>query len=175
MLSTNTLAYLSTLTYRADAKRQVSILPLGSIFWDDEMPSMHEFIRFPEADREEVLRVFALRIQIWDGAILSQDDQRFWDSVRSAAPDWAIYKRLKLSLCDQRGREEAEQACAKEFEEFLADADEVSRGEGKNGIQSFSATFHLTNPSTEHEPAERKRPSFWSRMSQKLRLSNGHK
>src|SRR5689334_11565668 len=70
MLSANTLAYLSTLTYRADAKLQVSILPLGSIFWDDEMPPMHEFIRFPETDREEVLRVFALRIKIWDGAIL---------------------------------------------------------------------------------------------------------
>jgi hypothetical protein len=152
MLSTNTLAYLSTLTYRADARRQVSILPLGSIFWDDEMPPMHEFIRIPEADREQVLRIFALRIKIWDDAILSEDDQRFWDSVRSATPDWAIYKRLKLSSHDQREREEAEQACAKELEEFLADADEVNLGEAKNGIQSFSATFHLTDRFTEHQP-----------------------
>jgi hypothetical protein len=145
------------------------------IYADGKRISPHEATRIPEADREEVLRVFALRIKIWDGAILSEDDQRFWDSVRSAAPNWAIYKRLKLSSYDQREREEAEQACAKELEEFLADADEVSLSEAKNGIQGFSATFHLTDRPTEDEPANRKRPSFLSRISQKLRLRNGHK
>ncbi|MGE5323447.1 MAG: hypothetical protein ACM3SW_11320 [Actinomycetota bacterium] len=164
MLSPNTLAYLSTLTYRADAKRLVCILPLGSIYWDDEMPPMWELVRVPEADREEVLRVFALRMKIWDREILSEDDQQFWDSVRSAAPSWAIFQRLELSPGDQRERAEAEQACAKEFEEFLADADEVTVSEGKSGLQSFSATFRLT----EDEPTDRKRPSFWSRMYKKL-------
>lgn len=166
MLSPNTLAYLSTLTYRTDAKRQVCILPLGSIYWDDEMPPIRELVRVPEADREQVLRVFALRITIWNGETLSDEDQRFWDSVRSAAPNWAIFQRLELSPGDQREREEAEQACAKEFKEFLADADEVTVSEGKSGLQSFSATFRLTDPLEELQPAERKRRSFWRHILQ---------
>src|SRR5437588_7076088 len=143
MLSKNILAHLSTLTYRADAKRQVCILPLGSIYRDDEMPDIHRFVTFPEADRTQIVRLFGIRLRIWDHQTLSEDDQQFWDSVRSGAPAWALFHRLDLSEDDRREREEAERASAKELEDFLADSYEVTVSEEKQGLQSFSATFHL--------------------------------
>lgn len=165
MLTHKTLAILSTLTYRPDAQRGVSILPLGSIYWDDELPKMHNFVGFPEADRVQVLRVFAIRLKLWDHEALSDDDRELWDSVRSAAPEWAIFRRLDLSPDDRRAREEAERACASEFEEFLAGADEISISEEKHGIQSFSATFHLNKD----QPDNARSTSWWDRTFQKLK------
>jgi hypothetical protein len=164
MLSEETLAYLSTLTYRPDAKRQVCILPLGSIYWEDEFPPIHKLAAFPELDRNEVLRAFAIRLRVWNDQLLSDDDRQFWAGVRSAAPNWAIFHRLHLSEDDQREREETERACSKEFEEFVAAADEVTVGEEEHGMQSFSATFHLDND----PPDKFSKPSWWERLSSKL-------
>jgi hypothetical protein len=165
MLSEQTLTHLSSLTYRPDAKRQVCILPLGSIYWDDELPHMGKFAAFPELDRNEILRVFALRLKFWDRQVLSDEDRQFWESIRSLAPNWAIFRRLELSDTDRLEREEIERACAKEFEEFLASADEVSVGEPMNGMQSFSATFKLNKD--EDGPPENE--SWWKRVSAKLK------
>src|SRR5215475_7474454 len=163
MLSEKTLAHLSTLTYRADAKRQVCILPLGSIYWENELPQVQKFAAFPEPDRNEVLRAFAIRMRLWDRQSLSDHDRQFWDSVRSAVPNWAIFHRLDLSDDDRRAREETEQACAKELEEFLAEADEVTVGEEKHGMQSFSATFRLNKD----QSGKLDKPSWWQRLSSK--------
>jgi len=146
MLSEETLAQLSTLTFRHDAKRQVCILPLGSVYWDDELSQIQKFAAFPEPDRNEILRAFAIRLKVWDRQSLSDDDRQFWDSVRSAAPNWAIFRRLDPSDDERRERENVELACAREIEEFLAGADEVTVGEEKHGMQGFSATFQLDFP-----------------------------
>jgi hypothetical protein len=165
MLSEETLTHLSALTYRPDAKRQVCILPLGSVYWDDELPQMGKFAAFPEPDRNEILRVFAIRLKVWDRQVLSDEDRQFWESVRSAAPNWAIFRRLDLSGTDRQAREEIERGCAKEFEEFLASADEVSVGEPKNGMQSFSATFKLNRD----EASQPENESWWKRVSSKVK------
>ena len=143
MLNAETLACLSTLTYRSDAKRQVCILPLGTIYWDDELPEIGKFAAFREPDRNEVLRAFAIRLRLWDHQSLADDDREFWDRLRSAAPQWAIFRRLELSEEDQRAREEAERDCEREFEEILTRAEEVTVGEEKHGMRSFSFTFPL--------------------------------
>jgi hypothetical protein len=165
MLSEETSAALSTLTYRPDAKRQVCILPLGSIYWEDELPQVQKFAAFPEPDRNAVLRAFTIRMRLWDCQSLSDDDRQFWDSVRSAVPNWAIFHRLDLSDDDRREREETELVCAKEFEEFIAGADEVTVGEERHGMQSFSATFRLDKD----QSAKLNEPSWWGRWSSKLK------
>jgi hypothetical protein len=167
MLSEETLAHLSRLTYRLDAKRQVCILPLGSIYWEDELPQIQKFAVFPESDRDEILRAFAIRMKLWDHQSLSDDDRQFWDSVRSAAPSWAIFRRLDLSDDDRREREQTELACAREIEEFLAGADEVTLGEEKHGMQSFSATFRLDNEQSD----KFNKQSWWERLYSKLKRS----
>lgn len=85
--------------------------------------------------------------------------------MHSAAPNWAIFHRLDLSDTDRKEREEIERGCAKEFEEFLASADEVSVEEPKHGIQSFSATFKLNKDETGQPENE----SWWKRVSAKLK------
>ena len=39
MLSKKAIVLLTALSYRDDAKWEVNILPFGSIYWTDEMPS----------------------------------------------------------------------------------------------------------------------------------------
>jgi len=139
---------LAALPFRADAKRRVCILPLGSIYWEDEMPDLAQLMKLPENDRNAVLRLFSLRFKIWDRQHLSDDEQRFWDEVQKQAPGWAFFRRLELSAEDQRAREEAEAGVQRELEAFFGDADEVTISE-QDGVQSFSATFDLTKKPTE--------------------------
>lgn len=61
MLTEATLGFLSTLTYRADAKRQVCCLPLSGIYWEDEMPDIHYLIEIPENDRDQIFRLFTFQ------------------------------------------------------------------------------------------------------------------
>ena len=56
MLSETTLGFLSTLIYRADAKRQVCWLPLGGIYWKDEMADIRHLMKIPEDDKNQIFR-----------------------------------------------------------------------------------------------------------------------
>ena len=162
MLPEKTFAYLNTLTYRDDAKRFISILPLGSICWEDESVALSIFPPLPEPEQMEILRVFSIRMKIWDGETLTDDDRDFWETVHSHATKWAIFRRLELSRDEQRQREEIERNCAKEFGEFLASADEVSVSE-ERGVQRFSATFHVKEGEGEGEGgAPESQPARWS-------------
>ena len=163
MLSEETLARLSTLTYRPDAERHVCILPLGSIHWDDELPQNQLIMAFPEPDRNEVLRAFAIRMKLWNQQPLSDDDRELWDSVRSAAPNWAIFRRLDLSDDDRREREGAERACRRDLLGLLASADEVTFRDEGHGIWNFSAKFRLdkSQPGMSDRPNKTSRWERW--------------
>jgi hypothetical protein len=165
MLSQTTLQYLSTLTYRSDAKRWANLLPLGTICWDDEMPEMRRRVRFPEDDQGTIDRLFAIRLKMWRGEETSEEDELLWEHVRSQVPDWAIFHRLKLSADDQLERIDVEQACAAEFESFLAEADQVTIGEDEHGFQTVSLTFDLTK-----EQPSKVKESWWTRVSRKWKL-----
>jgi len=65
-LSTATAQMLAALSFRSDAKRSVCILPLGSIYWDDEIPDLAQLMTLPEGDRNTVLHLFSIRFKIWD-------------------------------------------------------------------------------------------------------------
>src|SRR5215471_13621503 len=87
MLSETTIAQLSALRYRAGAKRQVCWIPLGGIYWDDEMPDIRQFMGIAEDDRDQVFRLFFIRTRIWKGLELSEDEQVFWDEAHARMPD----------------------------------------------------------------------------------------
>lgn len=156
-LSDDTLAYVRTLTFRADAQRKVSILPFSSVYWEDEMPGLARLVQLPERDRKQIMQVFAIRQKIWNGLILSEDDQHVWDDTRQQLPDWALFRRLVLSAEDDRERREIEESCAKGLEEFFGRADRVVITDEGHGLQSFSATFLLKQP-------------WWRRLLRALRL-----
>lgn len=159
MLSRVTLEYLSTLTYRPDAKRQVCWLPLAGICWDDELPDIQHLLITPEEDRNKIFRLFGVRVRIWKGDPLSPEDQQFWDTAQSLVPDWAFFRRQKVSVEDQQVQVQTEQATTEALEAWFADADHTEITE-KDGVQSFSLTFDLTKT----QPAPSRRPSFWERI-----------
>ncbi len=161
MLSEPTIAQLSALTYQAEAKRGICWLPLGGIYWADELPSGRLFSDIAEGDRKHVLRMFALRARIWRGQDLSERDRKFWTTLRSDVPSWAFFQRLKLSPDDQRAQDEAEHSSAEAFEALLADADEVNITE-EDGVQSFSASFDLTK-----QPLSERKEPWWVRIARR--------
>ena len=159
MMTETTLGFLSTLTYRADAKRQVCWLPLGGIYGDDEMPDIHHLLNIPEDDRKQIFRLFAIRVRLWRGESLLDADQQFWDTAYSQVPSWAFFRRQQISDDDQQAQEQAEQGAANALEGLLADADRVSIREHA-GVQEFSATFDLTK----RPPPVEKKGSWWKRV-----------
>lgn len=163
------ISKLSTYSHRPDAKRGVCILPLASVYWEDEMPDVREFVHCSERDREGLLQLFAIRKNLWDGKELSEEHQALWDTVRSRAPSWALFERLELSPDDQRVRKKTEEACAEDFAAFLAEADNVTMSEDDLGIQRFSATFNLEK---ETDPPKNER--WWERVRRKLGMKSNH-
>ena len=106
-LSEKAVAMLTALQYQPSAGWGVNIVPFGSIFWLDEMPSMVELFENTD-DKFLIHSMFALRLKLWDGQALNADDQRLWDSVKVQVPDWAFFKRLCLTNEQKQAREQAE-------------------------------------------------------------------
>lgn len=158
-MSETTLGFLSTLTYRPDAKRQVCWLPLGGIYWEDEMPDIRHLMNIPEDDRHQIFRLFSIRLRLWKGELLADAERQFWDTTYSRVPSWAFFRRQQISEDDQYAQEQAERGTADALQALLDDADQVSITE-KNGVQEFSATFDLTKTQS---PTEKKR-SWWQRL-----------
>ncbi len=165
-MSKTTLGFLSTLIYRADAERQICWLPLGGIYWDDELPDIRHLMEIPEDDRNQIFRLFSIRLRLWKGEALPDVEQQFWDTTYSHVPSWVFFRRQQISEDDQHAQEQAEQAATDALEVLLADADLASIRE-KDGVQEFSATFDLTKRPT---PAKKKR-SWWERIFARRRAT----
>lgn len=143
MLTDCAIAYLQPLTFSETAERRSCILPLGGIYWEDEIPDFHTLMEIPEKDRLGIYKLFGIRFKIWRGTELEAAEKVFWEEARARIPDYALFHRLKLSDEDRTAQEQVE----KEAEEGLAalfdGADEVSLSD-RDGFQSFSATFDLS-------------------------------
>src|SRR4051794_34463102 len=102
MLSETTIGFLSTLTYRSDAVRQVYWLPWSGIYWDDELPD--HLLNIPKEDRHQLFRLFSIRQRHWKGEAVSVADQEFWDATFSRVPHWAFFHRQEISADDQEAQ-----------------------------------------------------------------------
>jgi hypothetical protein len=151
---------LSRLSYRPDAAQQKCIIPLSGLYWEDEMPAVSELFRLAESSQLQIFRLFSIRYKLWDGETLSMEDQQFWDSARAQVPGAAIFQRITLSPADQSAHIEARQSCEQEFEQFFADADEVTLTNLGSGVQSFAARFDLAK----NEPALQPKQPWWKRV-----------
>lgn len=154
MPTENTIAMLSALTYRADAKRLVCVLPLGGIYWDDELPELRELTKIPREDHDNIFRLLGIRSRLWRGEILSDNDQQFWDGMQSLVPSWAVFQRIRVSPENLQADEDTQRETLEGLKGWFADADNVSVSE-KDSLQHFSLTFDLTKgeqPIPKHEP-----------------------
>ena len=114
MLSQTAIDFLSPLTYKENAERRICFLPLGGIYWEDEIPDFQELHNLPKHDRNLVYRLFSIRFSIWNGEELSEGDQRYWDEARLQVPKYAMFQRLKLSFEDEQAQDAVEREVLEE-------------------------------------------------------------
>jgi hypothetical protein len=143
MLSDAAVAFLSTLSHSPHAQRHSSLLPLGGIYWDDEIPDFKALFMLPTPDRDQVLRLFSIRFKIWDGSPLPSADELFWQEAQSQVPTYPLFQRTVLSEEDQQAQERAERDTLDGFEALFGDADEVSLATSPEGLTSRSAKYQL--------------------------------
>ena len=123
MLSETAVKELAGLAYKADAEWLVNVIPFGSVYWPDEMPDIRQLVHCQEQDRKEILQMFSIRLKVWDGKVLSDDETRLWESMRDQVPSWPLFRRLKLTEDHMVAGRKAETQVSQEFEGLSDDAD----------------------------------------------------
>ena len=143
MFSEKTNEILRSLRFDRDAETISCLLPLGSIFWSDELPQW-KFLAFPEgADRNAIMRLFAIRTNYWNTGQIADDDRSVWDDAKAQFPDWPFFRRLQLTATQRDEHEATQLQLENLFEELSIDADEFVVSNGPKGFSSFSATFDV--------------------------------
>jgi hypothetical protein len=115
MVSDKAVEVLAAMPFREDAEWEVGILPFGSVYWADEMPDIKDIFDKPE-DMMVLMKMFGLRLKIWDGKALTADEMAFWDALQRQVPNWALFKRLTLTDEQRLAREQAERQVMQEFD-----------------------------------------------------------
>lgn len=142
MFSDDAARKIHALTFDPQAERLISFLPLGSIFWRDELPQL-QFLAFAEgADRDLMLRLFSIRIQYWNTNTMTSENQLIWREAQQRFPDWAFFRRLNLTVEDKQAHEEAQRSSEEIWIELFSAADESTVIE-KDGLTSYSLTFNV--------------------------------
>jgi len=128
MFSKSTRKFLSGLRYDAKAKEELNILPFGGVFWADEMPHIHDIVKMPEKDRQQLLRLFYIRQKIWKAENLSAREFVEWNITRVQIPTWSLFHRLVPRKKYLEAQVEAEKKIELEFE-ALGNDDEIGSSE----------------------------------------------
>jgi hypothetical protein len=68
------------------------------------------------------MRLFGIRIAIWEGDSISIADESLWTNTQTKYPNWGLFKRLQLSSEDRAKHEQA----FREAESFFEMADEIA-------------------------------------------------
>ena len=125
------------------------------------MPQMHNT---PREDEEQIYLLFMIRSKIWDELQLSVNEMQLWEQARSKAPEWAIFKRLKLSSEEREVRHQIEHDCNEVLDDLFMSADYVTLTKDENGVQRRTATIRLHE---DHKPAVRR--SGWKGILRRLK------
>jgi len=140
MLKQTTEDYLRGLTYEPTAERYSMFMPLGTIYWSDEIPDMKALSELPDEGHEQVFRLMNIRAQLWNDEFLRVDDQVLWDDAQAKVPLCPLFQRLSLSKEDRDAQAEAEDSTREFIEHLATTADEFTLDEDGN----MSAKFDLT-------------------------------
>ena len=137
---------------------------MKGIYWDDELPHTLCLSEFPAEDKAQILWLFEIRVRIWKGEALPEEDQQFWDAAESLGMGWAFFRRQAISAQDLWRQEEVERQTAEGLAMLVADADEIRISE-EDGVQGFSFVFDLTKAAT----LPKKKDYWWKRMFRRSR------
>jgi hypothetical protein len=102
-LTEDTARKIKALRYDHKAEIIYCPLPLGSIYFSDELPDG----LLPErvGDFIQVMRVLGIRVNLWNGLALSEEDRAIWEEASIRFSDWPIFKRLELTLEQRKAHE----------------------------------------------------------------------
>jgi hypothetical protein len=159
MMSSHAHQYLSGLRFDPKAVRQCCMIPLGGIYWSDEIPDFDTLTQMQEDDRQCIYRLFSIRFRVWAKEKLSPEDDIFWCYCERTYPECPIVRRSILDPDDQKAQDECVAETIKGFDALFSGADKVEIEDGPHGTHDFSATFDLTK---EDRPV-----SFWKRILRK--------
>jgi len=120
------------------------------------MPDMRQLMRIPQKDQMQMYRLFGIRVRLWRGEVLSDDDRQLWDDAQSSVPRWALFTRQQVSPDDLEAQEIVCRQTTEGLEAWFALADEAKVTE-KDGLQHFDLTFDLTKKFP-------KKKSLWQRI-----------
>ena len=136
MLTDGAIAYLQPLTFSKTARRLACFLPLGGIYWDDEIPDFLTLLEMPRKIDLGFLNcsLFASRFGV--GWKWKQEKELFLEEARAQIPDYALFQRLILSDEDRAAQEQVEKDLTEGFAAMFEAADEVSILD-KDGVSEF--------------------------------------
>jgi len=141
-LSDSTIRKLHDLSFDPEAKMITCLLPLGSVYWSDELPDKM-FLEFPEGpDRTFVMTLFSIRINYWNSGAMSPEEQALWEETRAHFPAWPIFRRLRVTDAAMSAHQSAQKEAEEFFAEMIWEADEVTVSP-EDGFTSYSATFNV--------------------------------
>jgi hypothetical protein len=136
-LSDDAVKQIKKLSFDPKAEIVYCTLPLRSIFWTDELPRLR-FHAFRQGDDHNmVLRLFTIRIKIWNETVLNEDEEVLWQHAIEQLPEWPIFKRTVLTEEQRLAHQDAEKSADDFFEELSNSADEVLIST-TDGITNFS-------------------------------------
>jgi hypothetical protein len=148
MLSKEALAYLATCTYRSDAKREINLIPLSGIYWEDEFPVFGGKDLVPEDDYWQIMRLFKIRSALWRGERLPEETQEFWDDVRARLPQWALFQRMNVTEEDLQ----ADVFAVKAMDDFEAEVEaELAEDEASNHRAPNASNMPTAQEEDQHE------------------------
>jgi hypothetical protein len=143
-LSEPTAIKIRGLRLDPDATMGYCSIPLGSIFWSDELPDGKPIIIDNDDDRIQVLRLFAIRITVWNTGAMDETSEQYWNAALEQFPDWPVFRRLHLTDTERLAHEEAQQAATETFDALLIDADDASIG-SDGDLTTYDIRYDLTN------------------------------
>lgn len=155
-VSPKTEKMIQELNFDPNAKIIFCAIPLGSIFWTDEIP-YENFLARGE-DKEQILKIFAIRISYWNNEKISFEDSILWEEAKSKFPRWPIFCRLELTPCERKIHEDTQNETEHIFDFLISNADMVNLTEN-NGVTSFTAVFDLEKE--DNKDKEQKKLKWW--------------
>ena len=145
MFSESTVRIITARRFSPEAEIVSCLLPLGSIFWTDELPPL-SFLAFTETvDRNAVMKLFAIRINYWSTGEMGLEDRKVWDTAQREFPEWPLFHRLELTPAQRIAHEGTEKELENFFQELGTLADQVTISENQDGFRSFSTTINVND------------------------------
>jgi hypothetical protein len=135
------------LRFNEKALLRENIIPLATIFWDDEHPQgLPQPICNSKKCFESISLLIAARSEYWEHAKISPKYSQVWQAAKTLIPEWAGFRRLSLSKEERLKIEN----CLQNALDWFSALHEASNGkmefqESESGIIEYSATIDLTD------------------------------